>query len=67
MLNLFINLLKGDTFHFGDTPERTCIKYDDHHYVSQTGVHLINEHVAVVPNDHSAAQSIYDSEEVFYT
>lgn len=64
MINLFVNLLVGSIFHFGDAPDRKLIKSDDKHYVAPEGRHSIHPHVAVISDPSiNPTKSIYDQTE----
>lgn len=61
ILKLFVELLRGEWFHFYEEPSRKLIKNDDTHYVSPTGRHLIHPHVLVFGEDATEHfKSIYD-------
>lgn len=49
MIDLFINLLRGDAFHYGDQPDRILMKTDDDVYTGPMGEHHIDPYVAVIP------------------
>lgn len=48
MLKLFVELLTGDLFHYGDTPDTTNVKTGDTEYVGPDGKHDIHPHVVVI-------------------
>jgi len=61
MIELFVNLFKGEWFSFGDNRDRKLIKSDDTHYASPTGVRQIHPYVAVIPEGHTRKlKSIFD-------
>jgi hypothetical protein len=49
MIKLFLELVRGDLFYFGDKPNRMLIKEDKNHYVAPEGKRMIHPHVAVFP------------------
>ncbi len=52
MIQLFVELFRGQLFHFGDKPDRRLIKSDDSHFVSPTGtLRKISPYVAVIPEE----------------
>lgn len=64
MLELFINLLKGDWFHFYDNPSKKMMKMDSSHRLTPEGRRVTDPGVAVVPDQkHVASKSIYDQSE----
>ena len=48
MINLFVKLLIGDLFTFGDRPERKLMKTGHSEFTGSDGTHQINPHVAVI-------------------
>lgn len=63
MIELFIRLFIGDQFHFGGFPKRILTKFDQSHYMSNSGqLGRISPYVAVIPekNEIKPAKSIYD-------
>lgn len=60
-LKLFVDLLTGDWFHFGDKPERKLLKSDQNHYISPEGRRAANKHVAIFSDViRVKRKSIYD-------
>lgn len=60
-LKLFIELINGTRFHFGDNPDRDLIKDDRTHYVAPEGRHSIHPHVAVIQDrPRYVVRSIWD-------
>lgn len=60
-LKLFIELIIGTRFHFGDNPSRTLIKDDPSHYVAPEGRHKTHPHVAVIQDPPKyVTRSIWD-------
>lgn len=49
MIKLFLDILTGEVFSFGDKPERQLIKSDRSHYIAPEGRRPIHPHVAVIP------------------
>ena len=62
MIKLFLELLNGEWFHFGDSPNRFHVKLDRTHRISPEGRRVQNEHVAVFPERLPGLEtkSIYD-------
>jgi hypothetical protein len=62
MGKLFIELLKGDWFHFGNVPERQYLKSDHSHYISPEGRRKINPLVLVfkIALNKKSRKSIFD-------
>lgn len=59
-LKLFIEILTGGLFHFYDKPNNKLVKSDGSHFVSETGIHRIHPHVAIVEDKTEPRKSIYD-------
>jgi hypothetical protein len=63
MIKLFMEILSGMVFHFGDKPDRKLIKSNSSHYIAPEGRRTADPHVAVVPDTQNSARSIYDQTE----
>ena len=60
-IKLFIELINGEAFHFGDRPDRIMVKSDPRHYVAPPGqVKVSHPHVAVFSDTIDAPTSIFD-------